>query len=228
MSRWSYAHRQLAAGPGLVWQLAAEEPAGLAAGFGDLAAQLGARDLLGGGDPVAQAHGALAARPGGWLLIFDHAPDVAAVQRMLPPAGSGRVLITSQNPHWPGRQALDVPVLDIEVAAGFLQARTGSADRGAAVELASALGGLPLALEQAAAYILATGRGVAGYLELFRQRSPDLLARAIPLGTASRSPPAGSWPSTSCHRRPPGCCDWWRAAHPSGSRCTCCCVSAPA
>ena len=41
-----YAHRQLE-GCAVVWQLAAEEPAALAAGFGELAAQLGAGDGTG-------------------------------------------------------------------------------------------------------------------------------------------------------------------------------------
>jgi hypothetical protein len=170
-----YAHRHLA-GLGVVWQLAAEEPTGLAAGFGDLAAQLGARNLLDSGDPVAQVHAVLAARPGGWLLIFDNAPGPAALRDVLPPAGRGQVLITSQDPHWPG-QAVDVPVLDQEDAAAFLQARTGSADQGAARELAAELGELPLALEQACAYMQAAGRSIAGYLALFRQRRTDLLAR---------------------------------------------------
>ena len=48
-------------------------------------------------------------------------------------------------------------MLDPEVAAQFLTARTGDADQGAALELAQELGGLPLALEQAAAYMQATG-----------------------------------------------------------------------
>jgi hypothetical protein len=39
----------------------------------------------------------------------------------VPPAGNGRVLITTQSRHWPPGQVLDVPVLDMEdteVAAG--------------------------------------------------------------------------------------------------------------
>ena len=172
-----YAHRNLD-GLGVVWQLAAEEPTGLAAGFGVLAAQLGAGDRPGAGDPVAQVHALLAARQSGdWLLIFDNAPGPDAVQGMLPPASRGRVLITSQDPHWPGRQAVEVPVLDREVAAGFLLDRTGSAEADAALELAEELGGLPLALEQACAYMQAAGRGITGYLALFQQRAADLLAR---------------------------------------------------
>jgi S-adenosyl methyltransferase len=55
--------------------------------------------------------------------------------------------------------------------------RTGDADRWAARELAVRLGGLPLALEQAAAYMQATGITAAGYLPLFRERQADMLAR---------------------------------------------------
>ena len=44
-------------------------------------------------------------------------------------------------------------------------------------ELAGLLGGLPLALEQAAAYVQATGATLARYLLLFRDRQADLLAR---------------------------------------------------
>ena len=82
----------------------------LAAGFGELAAQLGAGRS--GGDPVAAVHGVLAACPAAWLLVFDNAPDRASVAAFVPPAGPGRVLITSQNALWPPGQALEVPVLD--------------------------------------------------------------------------------------------------------------------
>jgi hypothetical protein len=59
-------------------------------------------------------------------------------------------MITSQTSQWPSSQSLDVPMLDQDVAAAFLQDRMGSTDRDAARELADELGGLPLALEQAA------------------------------------------------------------------------------
>ena len=118
----------------------------------------------------------------GWLVVFDNAPDRASVERFVPPAGPGRVLITTQNQHWPPGQALDVPVLDLEVAAAFLVDRTGDPDQAAARELAVALGGLPLALEQAAAYMQATGTTLARYLPMFRDRQADLLARGEAAG----------------------------------------------
>jgi hypothetical protein len=173
-----YAHRHLGQ-VGIAWQFSAEDVTVLAAGFGELAAQLGAADR---GDPVATVHAALAASPERWLLVFDNAPDRASVARFVPPAGPGRVLITSRDQIWPPGQDLDVPVLDQEVAAEFLAGRTGDADRRAAPDLAGELGGLPLALEQAAAYVQATGDTLAGYLASFRQRRPEMLARGEPTG----------------------------------------------
>jgi hypothetical protein len=176
-----YAHRRLGT-VGVCWQFAAEDPVVLATQFGVLAAQLGARDLADTRDPVAAVHAVLARAQSGWLLVFDNAPDLAAVEAFLPPAGPGHVLITSQRQHWPAGWAVQVPVLETEVAAQFLAARTGDPNQGAALELAEELGGLPLALEQAAAYIQAVGTSLAGYLVLFRARQADLLSRGEAAG----------------------------------------------
>ena len=176
-----YAYRHLAE-VGAAWQFASDDSTVLAAGFGELAAQLGSRDALDIRDPVTSVHGVLAASSAQYLLIFDNAPDRASVEAFLPPAGRGRVLVTSQNPHWPPGQELDVPVLDTKVAADFLVSRTSDADGQAARELAIELGGLPLALEQAAAYMQATGCTLAGYLALFRDRRTEMLARGEPTG----------------------------------------------
>ena len=181
-----YAHRQ-AAGFGVAWQLPAEDPAGLAAGFAELAAHLGAGDGP-AGDAVGRVHAVLARRSD-WLLVFDNVPDPAAVAGLVPPSGGGRVVITSQFGSWPGRQVLEVPVLDRATAAGFLLDRAGAAgpaEQAAASELAGELGGLPLALEQAGAYMQASGRGVGEYLGLFRARRGTLLDRGDPAGYDKR------------------------------------------
>jgi hypothetical protein len=96
---------------------------------------------------VAAVHGALAARPGDWLLIFDNATSAAAIRSVLPPAGNGQVLITSRNAHWPVGQVLDVPVLDIEAAAAFLVNRTGATEQ-EAVELATELEQLSIPVDE--------------------------------------------------------------------------------
>ena len=175
-----YAHRHLAE-VGVAWQVAAGDLAVLAAEMAELASQLADRDVADARDPVASVHAVLAAYPGQWLLVFDNVIDEASVRRFLPPAGRGRVLITSQSAHWRAGQVLDVPVLSDDVAAGFLMNRTADQDETGARELGGELGGLPLALEQAAAYIDAVGTilgmSLAGYLRLFRQRRADLLSR---------------------------------------------------
>jgi hypothetical protein len=176
-----YAHRHLTE-IGMAWQLPTDDPAVLAAEFGELAAQIGALDFLDARDPVASVHAVLAAYRAEWLLLFDNVPDRASVAAFIPPAGRGRVLITSQNQIWPPGQALDVPVLDQEVAAEFLILRTGDHNREAAFGLAGELGGLPLALEQAAAYVQATGDNLPDYLASFRQRRADMLIRGEPTG----------------------------------------------
>jgi len=177
-----YAHRQLAS-MCLVWQFPAGDPAVLAADFARLAAQLG----LGGldrRDPVAAVHAVLAASASPWLLIFDNAPGINALQGVLPPAGPGTVLVTSQNALAPPAHAMEVGLLSPDAAAEFLSARTGDRDERAARDLAEQLAGLPLALEQAAAYIHDTGGSLADYLTAFRERRAALLPRGEPTGYA--------------------------------------------
>jgi Tetratricopeptide repeat len=176
-----YAHRHLAE-VGVCWQLPAERPELLTEEFGKLAAELGLRQQDDARDPVASVHGALrhATRP--WLLIFDNVVDQAAITRFIPPAGKGRVLVTTQSQHWPRGQGLAVPVLETGVAARFLVSRTGDQDQAAARELAEELGGLPLALQQAAAFMWTTQTPLAGYLPLFRGRQAELLNRGEALG----------------------------------------------
>jgi Tetratricopeptide repeat len=172
-----YAYRR-SAEFGVVCQFIADDRAAVEKRFGELAVELGVRDLRDAGDPVGLVHEMLARR-GDWLLIFDNAPDPAAVRGLLPAAGNGRVLVTSQNSDWPGGQVLEVPMLERATAAAFLLTRADapSTQQAAAEELADKLGRLPLALEQAGAYMRSSGLSIPKYLSLFRQRSEDLLGR---------------------------------------------------
>ena len=176
-----YAHRRLA-DVGLAWQVRCEDPAVLASDMAELAAQVGAQELADLRDPIASAHAVLATYRSQWLVIFDNAPDEASILQFLPPAGPGQILITSQSPHWRTVQVLNVPLLQEEVAARFLVNRTAEQDWATARELAGNLGGLPLALEQAAAYIGASGLTLTRYLGLLRRRRAQLLAKGEPAG----------------------------------------------
>jgi tetratricopeptide (TPR) repeat protein len=77
-------------------------------------------------------------------------------------------------------EPIAIAVWEPDEAADFLIKRTGSKDREAAKKLGEELGFLPLALEQAGAYIEATGCSFAEYLELFRVHRQALLEKGKP------------------------------------------------
>jgi tetratricopeptide (TPR) repeat protein/transcriptional regulator with XRE-family HTH domain len=111
-----------------------------------------------------------------WLLVFDNVASATA--DWLPSGLPGHVLVTSQTPMWPVRLA--VGVLPRDVARRFLLDGTGQDDAAAADAVAELLGCLPLALAQAAAYLVRTGRDLAGYAQLLRSRLVELIGEGAP------------------------------------------------
>ncbi len=104
----------------------------------------------------------------GWLMIFDNAEDAESVRDYIPRGGMGHIIITSRNPIWAGvAKSLPVTSLPLDKAIEFLLKRTESQDEVTAKKLAEAVGCLPLALEQASAYIETSGSTLARYLDLF-------------------------------------------------------------
>jgi tetratricopeptide (TPR) repeat protein/transcriptional regulator with XRE-family HTH domain len=117
-----------------------------------------------------------------WLLVLDNLePPVEEAARRLTPSGRvGHVLATSRTPAWPVRVRLEPLALDD--ATSFLLRRTASSDVRAAGAIAELLGGLPLALEQAGAYVDVNGRDLASYAELLRTRLVELMGEGKPAG----------------------------------------------
>jgi len=113
----------------------------------------------------------------GLLLIFDNAPDADAIRSYLPVRGGAHVLVTSNSHNWRGLAApVAIRVWPKEVGADYLIARTGREDeRQAAEALSEALGGLPLAHEQAAAYC----ERLEIPLEAYRRRFEDAPAELL-------------------------------------------------
>ncbi len=122
---------------------------------------------------VRRAVGEFLATHSDYLLILDRAPDPAAVEFWLPPCPSGHIVITSTSPRWRrlGHPELIEP-LDDAVGAAYLEERTGKADGAALTRI---LGGLPLALEQAASYVETTGVTLKRYRQLYEATAIDLL-----------------------------------------------------
>ena len=177
----------------LVWWVRSGQPTSLLGDYAALADQpLLVADLKLGEDvPQAAVVAAIRVwleRHRRWLLVFDNVEKPQAVDELLPRSATGHVLLTSQaETGWePLADALPVQVLAPTDAARFLLTRTkesGPQAAAAAITLASSLGGLPLALEQAAAYVTAVGTvGLGAYVELFATRALELLKREQPLG----------------------------------------------
>jgi tetratricopeptide (TPR) repeat protein len=182
-----YAYRQRAR-LDVVWWVRAEEPSTLLGDFAGLASALNLAERA-QPDPalvVRGVHRWLAGHDR-WLLVFDNANRPEDLTSLLPPAGAGQVLVTSRWSAW-GEWAtsLRLPVLSRPEAVAFLRTRTGTGDQRAAAALAEALGDLPLALAEAAAYIEQTQITIDEYLELVRGRAVELFGLDQPSGAQRR------------------------------------------
>jgi tetratricopeptide (TPR) repeat protein len=176
-----YAHRY-ASDYELAWWIPAEQPAIISGRLTLLGRRLGLPELPSLEEQVEALFDELGQRTH-WLLIYDNATEPAALDGLRPPAGGGQLLITSRNPAWRGVAAsLGIDVLPRSQAVAFLRQR-GGLDEQTAAALTDALGHLPLALEQAAAYLEATSTPPDEYLEALRDRAGELFA----LRTASSS-----------------------------------------
>jgi tetratricopeptide (TPR) repeat protein len=183
-----YAHRHRA-DYDVVWWVAAEEGTTVAAELAALARRLGVAEVADQADMIDALWSEL--RDGiRWLLVFDNAEHRDHLEPYWPPIG-GHVLVTSRDPHWAGlADTFQVGVLNRAESVAFLQSRV-DADAAATGDLADALGDLPLALEQAAAYVGQTKITVAAYVGLVRDRLPDVLHRGEPF--AYKEPVATTW-----------------------------------
>lgn len=136
------------------WIMAQTEPT-LRAGLVALGVRLG---WVGAEDKEEPALGLVMERlrheGEGILLIYDNAMDANALKPYLPSGGTAKVLITSNAPAWRGiAEPVEIKLWPKDIGAEYLIARTGrKGERAAAEALSEALGGLPLAHEQAAAY----------------------------------------------------------------------------
>jgi tetratricopeptide (TPR) repeat protein len=173
----------------IVWWVKSEEPVTMATDFAGLGSELRppvevVTDLDRNVEAVKRRLERMSRQEARWLLIFDNATDAASVGKLLPRNSNGHILITSRDQNWRGvAHPLQVAPLPREDSINFLTeriGRTAPSDREAANHLADELGDLPLALEQAGAYIDATSKPIADYLRLFRSKQREMIARGAP------------------------------------------------
>jgi tetratricopeptide (TPR) repeat protein len=116
----------------------------------------------------------------GLLLIYDNAIDGDALRPFLPKGGGARVLVTSNAHAWRGlAEPIELKLWPKQIGADYFVARLGrEAERADAEALSEALGGLPLAHEQAAAYCERLGVELADYARRFAAQPIKLLDAA--------------------------------------------------
>jgi transcriptional regulator with XRE-family HTH domain len=131
-----------------------------------------------------------------WLLIWDNIEDLALLDRFLPSTLSGTVLLTTRcQALGTLAQGIDLEAMAWEEGMLFVLRRakvlqqeasyeqmrqfavSEPGEYSAAAELVTTMAALPLALDQAGAYIEETGCGLAGYLQRYQLQSTSLLAR---------------------------------------------------
>jgi tetratricopeptide (TPR) repeat protein len=188
-----------------VWWVRAEQPATLVASYADLGVAL---EIVEAGEADQQL-AAIAVRRwlddhNRWLLIFDNAqaPDTATgleapldtVAGLLPQVVHGQVLVTSRDTSWEQHAALaELEVFTPDEAVAFLLTRSGSGDKHAAGEIAELLGWLPLALEQAGAYVQETRIALSAYLDRLRQFPALTVTKGRPRGRDPTDTVATTW-----------------------------------
>lgn len=114
-----------------------------------------------------------------WLLVFDAAESPETVLEFFPRNGPGEILVTSRNSDWGGiARPLELAVFRRGESVELLGRRGPEIDLQDADRLAEKLGDLPLAVEQAAAWLAVTGMPVQEYLRLFDDSVEEILDTA--------------------------------------------------
>jgi tetratricopeptide (TPR) repeat protein len=196
-----YAYRYSGDYKAVFW-VRADSHLALSTGFVEIARLLNLpeKDAQSPDDAVRAVNGWLE-NNSGWLLIFDNADTPELIRGFRPHNAKGHVLLTSRAQVFDTlgiAKPLEIEAMLPEEALKFFFTRTGRdddnlAEREAAAQLAEELGYLPLALEQAGAYITAKKPRFQDYLASYRKRSLKLLKESGPVAGDYPESVATTW-----------------------------------
>ena len=196
---YAYRHRQ---DYQAVFWVRSETPTELITGFVEIARRLDLpqKDAQESDEIVAAVKRWLE-RNSNWLLIFDNADDPKLLKAFRPQGSNGHILLTSRAQVF-GVLGITQPVALQKMAApeavDFLFKRTGRdatdpAEQDAATQLAAELDYLPLALEQAGAYIQEEQILMQDYLNHYQQLRLELLEEYGPVAGDYPESVATTW-----------------------------------
>ena len=135
-----------------------------------------------------------------WLFVFDNADDLTNKRKWIPEElpGMRHVLFTSREGNWEEvAAALPVELFSLEEAQNYFTKATGRGNNEGLDDLIEALGYLPLAMAQAAAFIRVEWknhpeRGYTEYLEQFKKRTEEML-RKYPVADEDKRVVYATW-----------------------------------
>ncbi|MBQ0855588.1 tetratricopeptide repeat protein (plasmid) [Streptomyces sp. BH-SS-21] len=171
-----YVHRFMA-DYDLVWWVSAEHADNVVASLAELGALIDAP----GGEDMALAsqetvHMLSRGKPTKrWILVFDNADNPDDLADYLP--NGGHILVTSRNQAWSQKGAtLSVDVFLRQESIEHLLRRAPGLTAEEADQVATAVGDLPLAVEQAGAWLAETATPTAEYLRRLTEQTAAVLA----------------------------------------------------
>lgn len=185
-----YAYRYASRYQAVFW-VQADNPATILASLRQVAEELGLPEqqssdpdtVIGGVKRWLQTHH-------DWLLLVDNVEHVPTMSKILPERGSGHVIMTTRAQSVGAvANKIDVEVMNDAEGCLFLLHRSKrlaldlpleratEEDRSQASQLVSLMDGLPLALDQAGAYLEETQCSLVEYLDLYQRYHAQLLDR---------------------------------------------------
>ena len=166
-----YAHRFMP-NYDLVWWIPAERTDEINLALAELAGRLGLRAGENATEAAVAALDALRQdTEGRWLLVFDNADEPKDLQPYML-TGPGHVIVTSRNQAWShSGEPLAVDVFTRDESVAHLARHVPELDRAEAERVAKVLDDLPLAIEQAGAWLEQTGMPATTYVAQLKAQS---------------------------------------------------------
>ena len=184
-----YAYRYCDKYKAILW-IKADSHLALSAGFLEIARLLGLQEKdAESHEDIIRAVKLWLENNNDWLVIFDNADDIELLKLFWPHRAKGHILLTSRAQIFDTlgiMNPVEIKVLPPNEALQFLLKRTsnqrcGSTEKISARNLTKELGYLPLALEQAGAFIRVNRARFQDYLTSYRELHLELLKDSQPL-----------------------------------------------
>ncbi|MBN6034056.1 FxSxx-COOH system tetratricopeptide repeat protein [Amycolatopsis sp. 195334CR] len=175
-----------------VWWVTADSAAALEAGLGELAGALAPEAVVLPSEQRVELAVRWLATHQGWLLVLDNVTSPRDVAGLLGRVRTGTIVITSrQRSGWRAVETVPLDVLTddeaVRLLARIVWSEWPEADMAGADRLCEELGWLPLAVEQAGAYLAQTRTSPAGYLELLARFPARMFTATAEGGDAQRT-----------------------------------------